>query len=590
MQAPRLPLALMLTVLAACPGRAAHRPDGPASAEPPVRITFAATNDLHGWVQPRESVLPDGTVLRAGGLSLLSGYLAILRAQNPGGVVVVDTGDLFQGTLVANLSEGEVVIAAYNELGYDAAAIGNHEFDYGPVGPRSAAVGADDDPLGALAECARKARFPLLARNVRLGDGTPPTFLRPSIIIERHGIKIGLLGLLTPATPEVTNPVNVMRLRFGELVEEATAGAEELRAQGAELVVALVHAGGRCEELSDPHSLTSCDLRGEIFELLLKLPSGLFDAVFAGHTHAGIGHFVNAMPVVESGAFGRQFGTIELAVDPTTRRPIPAQTRIRAAIPICERTIDETGDCNAKDWRPGMTTRPSTFEGAPVVQDQQLDSLIAPYFERVDLKHQQKLSVTMPSALAREYRSESPLGNALADALRESEGADVSLLNSGGLRADLHPGELTYGTLYEVFPFDNSIATLHLTGREIVELLEALLSGTHGVPQTSGLRFVVERCPGKATITEIRLADGRPLDNEATYRLVTSDFLALGGDGVGEVLDRVPSERKHYGHERDLGMRDALAEWFLHRGGTLEGRVDGRMKLLDAPADACPKR
>jgi 5'-nucleotidase len=589
-QAPRLPLALILAVLAACPERTVHRPDGPARVEPPVRITIAATNDLHGWVQPTQSVLPDGTVLRAGGLSLLSGYLEILRAQNPGGVVVVDSGDLFQGTLVANLSEGEVVIAAYNALGYDAATIGNHEFDYGPVGPRSAAVNPDDDPLGALAACARTARFPLLARNVRLADGTRPPFLHASTIVERHGIKIGFLGLLTPTTPEVTNPVNVMRLRFGGLVEEAIAGAEELRAQGADVLVALVHAGGKCDDLSDPHSLASCDLRGEIFEMLFKLPSGLFDAVIAGHTHASIGHFVNSMPVAESGAFGRQLGVIELAVDPATRRPIPEKTRIRAAIPVCERIIEETGGCNAKAWKPGMSTRPATFEGAPVQPNEKLDSLMAPYFERVHVKQQQKLAVTMPAALTREYKSESSLGNALADALREMEGADVTLLNSGGLRADLHAGELTYGALYEVFPFDNSIATLHLTGREVTELLEALLSGTHGVPQTSGLRFVVERCPGKSTITEVRFTDGRPFDPDATYRLATSDFLALGGDGVGEVLGRVPAERKHYGHERDLGMRDALAEWFLQRGGTLEGHVDGRMKLIDAPAEACANR
>ena len=588
MLASQRPLSLLLLLaLTACPGRAAHRPGEPVRPAAPVQLTLVGTNDLHGWVQSHPRALPDGTALNAGGLEVFAGYLEVLRARNPGGVVLVDAGDLFQGTLVANLSEGAVVIDAYNALGYDAAAIGNHEFDYGPVGPRSAAIRPEDDALGALAACAERARFPLLARNVHLADGSRPPFLESSTIVERHGVKVGILGLLTPMTPQVTNPVNVQRLRFEDMASEARSGAAELRAQGAEVLVALVHAGGRCSDLSDPASLASCDRRGEIFGLLEALPAGLFDAVVAGHTHASVGHLVNGMPVIESGSYGKQFGLIELTIDPATRRPVPGQTRIRSSIPVCARIIEQTGGCNAKLWQPGMTLAPATFEGVAITPSATIEALLAPFLGRVTERQRQSLKVPLPATLTREYRHESPLGNALADALRAMEGADVALLNSGGLRADLPAGELTYGALYEVFPFDNAIATLRLTGAEIVALFESLLSSTHGAPQSSGLRFVAERCGRRTKITRITLADGRPLKPEAVYELTTSDFLALGGDGVGEVLDRVPAERKDFGHERDLGMRDALAEWLERRGGTFEAGVDGRMRVVDSSREGC---
>jgi 5'-nucleotidase len=164
------------------------------------------------------------------------------------------------------------------------------------------------------------------------------------------------------------------------------------------------------------------------------------------------------------------------------------------------------------------------------------------------------------------------------------ERADLVLLNSGGLRSDLPAGALTFGALYEVFPFDNTIATLQLTGGEFLAILEALLSSSHGAPQISGLKIDVLRCPKQSRILSATLPDGRPFDRAATYRVTTSDFLALGGDGVGRVLEKVGAERKDFGHRRPLNMRDALAAWLEKQGGTLEAELDGRLRFADAKA------
>ncbi len=574
---PHLLRASPLLLLAAC----AARPSVPPAA--PLPLTLVATNDLHGWVQPHEARLGDGRQVRYGGLAVFGSYLEFLRQENPGGVLLLDAGDLFQGTLVANLTEGEAVIAAYNALGYDAATLGNHEFDYGPVGPRSAAVLPGDDPLGALAARAAQARFPLLARNLYIPPSQRPPFLAAEglHLVERHGVRIGIVGLITPLTPQVTNPVNVSGFRFGPLAEEARSAAAELRRRGAEVLVALVHAGGRCTSLEDAHSLTTCDPHGEVFEMLQALPEGLFDTVIAAHTHTRLAHFVHGTPVLQSGAFGTQFGVARLAFDPRTRRVDHSQTQLRSSIQLCEKVFAGTDGCDPKKPGTGELV-PATFLGKPVVPDARIEAVLAPYLERVQAEQRRPLNVTVPKTLVRNRTGESPLGNALADALRAMEQTDLVLLNSGGLRSDLPEGALTFGALYEVFPFDNTLATLQLTGAEFLSVLEELLSSSHGAPQVSGLKIDVARCPKQSRILSASLPDGRPFDRSATYRVTTSDFLALGGDGVGRVLEKVEAARKDFGHRRPQNMRDALASWLEKRGGTLEAELDGRLQLRDS--------
>ena len=154
MKRPSLVLCALL--LACQTPREAEQPPVPVVSPPPLpataavpnqalRLTIVGTNDVHGWVMAQKERFPRGEI-RYGGVANFAAYMQVLRQDNPNGVVLVDAGDLFQGTLVSNLTEGSVVIEAFNQLGYDAAAIGNHEFDYGPVGPISAATQATMDP------------------------------------------------------------------------------------------------------------------------------------------------------------------------------------------------------------------------------------------------------------------------------------------------------------------------------------------------------------------------------------------------------------------------------------------------------------
>jgi 5'-nucleotidase len=439
----------------------------------------------------------------------------------------------------------------------------------------------------------KQAHFPMLGANLYdAHTGARPTWLPDdgTTLFTVKGVKVGVLGLTTPSTPETTNPVNVSTLRFGSLIPEAQAAAQRLRQAGAQVVIAMSHAGGRCRSLADPHDLSSCDRKdGEIFDLLQGLPPGTLDAVVAGHTHATIGQFVNGTPVIETPGMGRAFGTIELFVDPVNHHLLTDLTRIHSSIPICPVEDARTHRCDPFAWKgqSKVTLQPATFLGKPVVVDEAIRQSLAPALEKVAQEQARKLGIPVPEPLPRNYQAESALGDVLADALRAMVHADVSLLNPGGLRAELPAGELTFGGMYEVIPFDNTVATLTVTGAQLERLIAAAYNGHKGVFQQSGLHVELAPCPGPGRLKKATLESGAPIDPAAHYRVVLPDFLARGGDGLGAVVASLPASSVDLGMSRPLGFRDALVGYWQSTHATLRAPKRGRVRFVPQGA-TCP--
>ncbi|HEX8698759.1 MAG TPA: bifunctional UDP-sugar hydrolase/5'-nucleotidase [Myxococcaceae bacterium] len=564
----------------------------PSAAPEPIRLTVVGTNDFHGWVAPHRTALKGGVELREGGAATFAAYVARLRADNPEGVLLLDGGDMFQGTLASNLGEGAVVIDVYNHLGYTAACIGNHEFDYGPVGPSPVPRTPEDDSLGALKERMKQARFPILSANIReAATGQRPAWLGNdgTHLVTVKGVKVGIIGLTTTSTPETTNPTNVVGLRFDPLTPAILEGARSLRERGAEVVLGVAHAGGRCPKLDNPRDLSSCELNnGEIYSVLEPLPPGTLDGLVAGHTHQVMGHFLYGVPVIETSGLGRSFGYIELFVDPVSRKVLPERTRIQAAIPLCTQVDATSGTCDGRKLRDQAEVRlvPATFLGAPVVPDAAVEALVAPALAQVEKEQRRELGVDVPVALKRDYNGESAVGSILADALREVARADVAMMNPGGLRADIDAGPLTFGDVYEVLPFDNTVSIVSMTGEELKRLLQ-FVYGPKGVFQVSGLKVKLARCPGPQRFQGATLANGKPLDPKKLYRVAMPDFLARGGDGLGTVLDTLPQGRIDLGLARPGSLRDELAAFWQARKTPLTAPPSGRISYVES-AGPCP--
>jgi len=290
-----------------------------------VTLSVVGTNDLHG----RIATTP-----------VLGGYLANLRkvrARDGGGVVLVDAGDMFQGTLESNLGEGASVIGAYEALGYAAAAVGNHEFDFGPVGERATPESDSDDAQGALKARGASASFPLLCANLldaRTHRRVDWSNMPASTTLEVAGVKVGIVGVTTEETPRTTIRINFRGLTMAPLAETLAAEARRLREAGAVVVIATAHAGGHCESFGEPESPEHdrCETESEIFRAARALPKGAIDVVIAGHSHAGIAHRVNGIPIVESFSYGRAFGRVDLTVDREAKRVTAAH--LPAAGPV----------------------------------------------------------------------------------------------------------------------------------------------------------------------------------------------------------------------------------------------------------------
>jgi 2',3'-cyclic-nucleotide 2'-phosphodiesterase (5'-nucleotidase family) len=487
-------------------GGCRHREGGRPIAES-FTLSVIGTNDLHGHIQA---------------LPAFGGYLANLRrarAADGGAVLLVDAGDMFQGTLESNIVEGASVVRGYAALGYAAAALGNHEFDFGPVGPAPSARGPGDDPRGALRARANEAPFPFLDANlVDVATGKPPEWANvvPDTTVDLNDTKIGIVGVLTTATPNTTLAANFAGLAVAPLASTIASAAADLRAHGATIVVAAAHAGGGCRAFDVPDDLSSCESDSEIFSVARALPPGAVDAIVAGHTHDGIAARVAGIPIVESFANGRDFGRVDLTVD-------RASGRVRAAHIFPPQRICAPARCAQE-----------TYEGAEVVPDPTVAAAIAPGLAAARKRREEKLGPTIGAGLARALKAESALGNWVADLMRLAEpGADVALTNGGGVRADLPPGPLTYGHLFEALPFDNRFALISITGAELADVVARNLGRDNGIVSVSGV-LAEARCENGALAVSLFRAGRKhlPIADDARMTLATSDFLATGGDGL----------------------------------------------------------
>src|SRR5712671_3721943 len=276
--------------------RATYLPTLAAAPDQPALVTLSivGTSDLHGAAFAREG---------RGGLPLLAGYLNNLRASRSsdgGAVLLIDSGDTFQGTVESNLSEGALIVDAYNAMRYSAEAIGNHDFDFGSV-DSSMARQLPGDLRGALKARAAQARYPFLAANlIDDATGRPVEWpnVRPSVLVEAAGVKVGIVGVMTIDALRSTLATNVHGLRIAPLAPTIIAEASKLRAAGAEVVIVASHAGGSCDQFDRAADLSSCDAASEIFQVARSLPRGLVDVIAAGHTHAGLAHQVEGIGII----------------------------------------------------------------------------------------------------------------------------------------------------------------------------------------------------------------------------------------------------------------------------------------------------
>lgn len=526
---------------------------------PNVTLSVISTNDVHGALLPL-----DGN----GGLALFGGYVKNLResrAADGGAVLLIDAGDMWQGTLESNLVEGAPVVAAYNAMSYDAAAIGNHEFDFGPAGPKATPADAIDDAQGALKLRATEAHFPLLAANlIDDATGLPVDWpnVQPSVLIKRGGVKIGIIGLMTEYALVTTIAINARGLSVAPLAPTTINEAQKLRQAGAELVIVTAHAGSQCDNFDDPLDLSSCDMDGEIMQVALELPPGLVDYIIGGHVHRGIAHEVNGIAVTSSFSSARDFGRVDFVFRRAdhgliSRLIFPPQR-------ICGYVDNTTGDCVAAEEAAGAA-QVASYSGQVVSPDMRISEIAERAAARARELKSEKLGVYLETPITRADGPDSAIGHLFTSVMFEAVGGDVLIHNvMGGIRADLPQGALDYGSVFEMYPFDNLVVRLDLSGADLRRVLERQVFNSRRAG-IAGIRVFAACDDGKLGLTMTR-PDGSEIADQDMLAVMTTDFLATGGDGIFTPI--IPEGGLTVVESTQL-VRETIASWMRARGGTL---------------------
>jgi 5'-nucleotidase len=526
---------LVLALLVAC------RPPA-ATPQPPATVTLhlAAINDFHGALYERP--IPGDPTRAVGGLPWLAAAIGALRADHPD-LLLIDGGDSFQGDWPVNASEGMGSVRVFDLLGVDATAIGNHEFDYGD-GP------AGTDPKRGALETAAKARNQWLAANIYRKDGTPylPDGVRPWAMFERDGVKIGVIGVSTSETPNVTLKANVDDLEFRDVVATVRDLAPQVRAAGAQVVIVTGHLTGACEPPTYFEPGPQCAPDGEVGRLLTELAPGTIDVLVAGHAHTLLAERVGDTFVLEDRSYGHAIGQLDLVVGPNG---------VDRDASVLHRPWGLSHDRVAAPCADGPFPMAAIdVGGRTLTPDPRAIALITALEAEAGTRDAQCAKVGCATvALHRDSDGESPLGDLVADALLGAfPDADVALQNSGGLRADLPAGDLHALDIQAVLPFDNALREVDLTGAQLTDVFRIASSGAHGVLQVSGASYAYD--PGRTggadrdgngtverwerdRLCRVSIR-GKPVDPAAHYKVVTSDFLLGGGDHLGVAFAGAP--------------------------------------------------
>ena len=464
-----------------------------------AETTDSTTNDLTGHIV----ILHTNDV--HGGIAGYAKLAAVKESYTASGAytLLVDAGDYIQGDPTVSASQGKTAIELMNSTGYDAATVGNHEFDYG---------------YANLKTISAQANFPILAANVQYNGAT--AFDSHTIFTAANGKKIGVFGLETPETATKAHPAKIQGVTFvggQDMMKLAQTEVDTLKAAGCDYVICLGHLGIDAESTGN----RSIDV--------LNAVTGI-DVFLDGHSHStldqikaatnGTGKVGNAY-LTSTGTKLANVGVVDIAPDGTiTTSNVPLDT-----------LTAENADT------------------AAVIQriQQQVDADYGAVFAQSE--------VQLNGEKAQVRTGETNLGDLITDAMLWQAGTlgekvDAAISNGGGIRASLSVGGLTKKDINTVLPFGNTLYLVKLTGAQLLEALEAstcsLPESIGAFPQVSGIEYTVntgakfsstENYPGSTygkpnavNRVTIQSVGGAAFDPAETYTIVTNDFLGAGGD------------------------------------------------------------
>ena len=460
----------------------------------PTSVTILFTNDFESAYEPTPAYWRDD-MTHIGGIAELASLISDYRAKEPN-LFLFDAGDIFTGSL-AHLTQGEIAFELMRAMNYDAMSIGNHEFEFG---------------WQEFAKQKSSAGFPVLGANLTYKD-TGKNYAPPFTVIERNGISVGVIGVLGQDAATALIPNNIAGVAVSDPIAAVKKYVDELRAE-VDLIVVLAHQGPTAPMQTNDEAAPEV-YRGNNENLALAAAVPGIDVLLAGHTDAGTPEAlvdpVNGTFIMQTWGQGQHLGVLRLELDSTLKID---KERSDVAL-VSSELVPVNSEALAAD------------------------DAVSAVLERYRAQHPELYAVvgSLDKRASRKYYRESTLGNLLADIISEHTATEIALVPSGALRKDLAEGELKRVDLQDMFPFEDRLAVVELSGLTLMRILEQGLSLERGLLQISGLtvRYNSEAPAGKRLIGAS--AGGQPIALDQNYRVATLEILARGGDSFVQFLD-----------------------------------------------------
>lgn len=570
--------------------KAAERVEWRGKAEADtLRVKLLGINDFHGQLSAGRLV----SSRPVGSAGVLASYLHAAQVGMEGKTVIVHAGDHVGATPPASaLLQDEPAISFLNQLGNDrcrypereeneseydnnkksrhernehaeragwhpkcnlVGTLGNHEFDEGVAEMRRLLNGGNHANGPFLENPWRGTRFPYVSANV-VDAATGKPILPPYVIKNIDGIPIAFIGAVLKATPTIVTPSGVAGVKFLDEVEAINRYIPELRRKKVRAIVVLIHQGGRQNTYSGSTRPAAPAVTGDIVDIVNRLDDEV-DVVVSGHWHSftnAILNNQNGKPILVTQAFssGTAYGDIDLEIGRASHDVVAKSAAIVTTW---------------ADEGPGLTPDNAAAQLTATAEER-----VAPLVNRVIGNAATDITRTENGA------GESALGNLIADAQRAVLATDFAFMNSGGIRADIAAGEVTWGELFTVQPFGNSLVKMNLTGQQIYTLLEQQWVGQTfaRILKTSGLRYTWNAAAPVGSRIVAVYRNGVPIDTGAVYSVTVNSFLSDGGDNflvLREGVNRV-------GGAVDL---DALIAYIQSLSQPFTSATEGRIQRLN---------
>jgi 2',3'-cyclic-nucleotide 2'-phosphodiesterase/3'-nucleotidase/5'-nucleotidase len=504
------------------------------AVSPLKTFDFIEITDFHGYLQ-NSAKLSDGTAIVEQRAAVLAKQIKEIKSVNPN-TIVFSGGDMFQGTPLSNVLKGRPVIEMMNSIGFDAMALGNHEYDWGI-----------EAVMNTRTATLKGSSIPVLAANVYdKKTNRPVSYVKPYILLNKGGIKIGVIGIVDNIEfPTSIMPAYIQDVDFKDPLPIVNTLAQQLRNKGAQIVIVLAHMGASREPGTGVFS-------GHLIDLADKVQG--VDAILGGHTHTVVTVYRHGIPVGIAGNYGQGYLDLKMTVD--------ANGKVKS------------GELTYYDgFNLYNTPKPIVDSAVQLIVNRAVKDVGTEF---------NKVIGTAVSDLTRSQSAkpfgDSVLGNWTADITRKAVNADFGFVNNGGLRCDIPKGDITVGLMFQFMPFDNTIVTLKMTPAQIKTLLEQAVQDNGKGIQLSGLSFTYDPAkPSMQRVVAMKTTDGKPLDDHHSYLVATNNFMGAGGDGFLAFTD--PAVAKTYRDSYKLA-RDVYIDAVRTQKQVAAG-VDGRI----APAN-----